>query len=157
MDAEFLDKKIEKDFYNDLPGFVCESLDSIIKKYGDQPWFLEAWNEYRNHVLESSMDDVRMPGFVFKKYIDNKIEHSDLFANDDYYVLIGGNENYIRNIQSSIWGNKSNAAISTDKYIRIAFKTQDPELRTNWITHNMMLIPFSRFVAASPALLTHMF
>ena len=55
MDAEFLDKKIEKDFYNDLPGFVCESLDSIIKKYGDQPWFLEAWNEYRNHVLESSM------------------------------------------------------------------------------------------------------
>ena len=46
MDAEFLDKKIEKDFYNDLPGFVCESLDSIIKKYGDQPWFLEAWNEY---------------------------------------------------------------------------------------------------------------
>ena len=39
----------------------------------------------------------------------------------------------------------------------ITFKTQDPELRTNWITHNMMLIPFSRFVAASPALLTHMF
>lgn len=82
---------------------------------------------------------------------------SDLFANDDYYVLIGGNESYIRNIQSSIWANRHNAAISADKYIRIAFKTQDPELRTNWITHNMMLIPFSRFVAASPALLTHMF
>ena len=91
--------------------------------------------------------------------IENVYENdsSDLFANDDYYVLIGGNENYIRNIQSSIWGNRFNAAISTDKYIRIAFKTQDPELRTNWITHNMMLIPFSRFVAASPALLTHMF
>ena len=34
MDAEFLDKKIEKDFYSDLPGFVCESLDSIIKNMG---------------------------------------------------------------------------------------------------------------------------
>ena len=42
MDAEFLDKKIEKDFYSDLPGFICESLDGIIRKYGDQPWFLEA-------------------------------------------------------------------------------------------------------------------
>ena len=86
MDAEFLDKKIEKDFYSDLPGFVCESLDSIIKKYGDQPWFLEAWNEYRNHVLESNIDDMKMPGFVFKKYIDNKIEHSDLFANEEYTI-----------------------------------------------------------------------
>ena len=68
MDAEFLDKKIEKDFYNDLPGFVCESLDRIIRKYGDQPWFLKAWNEYRRHVLESNMDDMKMPGFIFKKY-----------------------------------------------------------------------------------------
>ena len=86
MDAEFLDKKIEKDFYNDLPGFVCESLDRIIRKYGDQPWFLKAWNEYRSHVLESNMDDMKMPGFVFKKYIDNKIEHSDLFANEEYTI-----------------------------------------------------------------------
>lgn len=86
MDAEFLDKKIEKDFYSDLPGFVCESLDGIIRKYGDQPWFLEAWNEYRNHVLESNIDDMKMPGFVFKKYIDNKIEHSDLFANEEYTI-----------------------------------------------------------------------
>ncbi len=86
MDAEFLDKKIEKDFYSDLPGFICESLDGIIRKYGDQPWFLEAWNKYRAHVLETNIDDVRTPGFIFKTYINPEIEHSELIANEEYTV-----------------------------------------------------------------------
>lgn len=57
------------DFYDNLPGFVCEQLDDLIKKYENEEWFKEAWEEYRQHVLSSSMDDVKMPGFVFNKYL----------------------------------------------------------------------------------------
>jgi len=63
-------KKINKDFYNDLPGGVCIILDSFIKKYGDKEWFDKAWEEYRQHIKESSMDDMKMPGYVFGKYIN---------------------------------------------------------------------------------------
>lgn len=60
---------INKDFYNDLPGMVCEVCDQMISKYGKEPWFEKAWNEYRQHVLDSSMNEVKMPGFIFNKYI----------------------------------------------------------------------------------------
>lgn len=59
---------INKDFYDDLPGMVCEQLDNLIEKYEKETWFGTAWEDYRQHVLTSSMDDVRMPGFVFNKY-----------------------------------------------------------------------------------------
>ena len=35
-------------------------------------WFEKAWEEYRQHVLSSSMDDMKMPGYVFNKYIEGK-------------------------------------------------------------------------------------
>lgn len=60
---------MNKDFYNDLPGGVCIILDSYIKKYGKEEWFQEAWEKYREHVKNSDMDDMRMPGYVFAKYI----------------------------------------------------------------------------------------
>ena len=63
-------KKYTKDFYNDLPGGVCIILESFITKYGDKEWFDKAWEEYRQHVKESSIDDMRMPGYVFAKYIN---------------------------------------------------------------------------------------
>lgn len=71
---EFIDENsnvesIEKDFYNDLPGMVCVELDNIIKKYRKEKWFHQAWEEYRGHVTSTGMDEVKMPGFVFKKYI----------------------------------------------------------------------------------------
>lgn len=74
-----------------------------------------------------------------------------LFNDDEYYMLIGGNESFIKNIQKSFWN--QNIFDSRD-YIRIQFKTQDPDLRTRKIEHNMILVPLSRFVIASPALLT---
>ena len=48
---------MNKDFYNNLPGLMCETLDKLIE-------------EYRQHILNSSIDDMRMPGYVFNKYIN---------------------------------------------------------------------------------------
>ena len=61
---------MNKDFYNNLPGMVCIMLDELIEKYGKQEWFEKAWEEYRQHILNSSMDDMKMPGHVFNKYIN---------------------------------------------------------------------------------------
>ena len=60
---------MNKDFYNELPGCVCEIIDSYIEKYGKEVWFEDAWEEYRKHVLKSNMDNMRMPGYVFNEYI----------------------------------------------------------------------------------------
>lgn len=63
--------EVNKDFYEKLPNAVPQLLDNIIEKYQDREWFEEAWNDYRSHVLESQLSDVRMPGVSFKKYIKN--------------------------------------------------------------------------------------
>lgn len=61
--------KVNKDFYDDLPGGVCIILDGLIKKHGKEEWFKKAWEEYRQHVLNSDIEDMKMPGYVFSKYI----------------------------------------------------------------------------------------
>ena len=63
---------MNKDFYDNLPGMVCFILDELIEKYGKEKWFKNAWEEYRKHILLSSMDDMKMPGYVFNKYIDKE-------------------------------------------------------------------------------------
>ena len=66
---------IKKDHYARLPGVVCEVLDRIITKHSDEPWFNKAWNEYRNYVFKTSINNMRMPGLIFKKYVDNDEEN----------------------------------------------------------------------------------
>jgi hypothetical protein len=66
--------EINKDFYNDLPSMVCEQLDkTFIPKFERELWFDQAWEEYRQHVKTSSMDDVKMPYAIFKKYLESSI------------------------------------------------------------------------------------
>lgn len=60
---------LNKDFYKDLPGAICLTLNKLISEYGDEEWFENAFNEYREHVLNSDIDDMRMPGYIFNKYI----------------------------------------------------------------------------------------
>ena len=62
---------LNKDFYDRLPSFVCEKLDDFyIEKYEKEPWFEQAWEEYRTYVLGvDDIFDIKMPGFVFNKYI----------------------------------------------------------------------------------------
>lgn len=72
---EFIDEtsepsKLNKDFYNDLPSMVCEQLDDhFIPKYGKEDWFEKAWEEYRQHIKDSTMDTMCMPAHIFQKYI----------------------------------------------------------------------------------------
>lgn len=76
---------LNKDFYDDLPGGVCAMLDDIAKEYGHADWFLEAWNKYRDHVLESDIDNMMMPGYIFGDYIKEKNDFSkDLVKNSAY-------------------------------------------------------------------------
>jgi len=75
---EFIDEtsepsKLNKDFYNDLPAMVCIDLDDIwVPKYSKEEWFEKAWEEYRQHIKTSSMDNMKMPGFIFNKYLSQK-------------------------------------------------------------------------------------
>lgn len=62
---------MNRDFYEKLPSEVCELLDDkIIPKFQNEVWFTKAWEEYRQHILGcESLEEQRMPGFIFKKYI----------------------------------------------------------------------------------------
>ena len=77
MNFEFINNKLNKDFYDDLPGSVCIELDQIAHEYYKESWFLKAWEEYREHVLNTKMTDVKTPSYIFDKYIDGEISHSD--------------------------------------------------------------------------------
>jgi hypothetical protein len=69
IDETSVPEMLNKDFLNDLPGIVCVQLDDLATKYGGEEWFATAWEEYRQHVKTSSMDIVKMPGFVFNKFL----------------------------------------------------------------------------------------
>ena len=72
---EFIDEtseplKLNKDFYNDLPSMVCEVLDkTFIPKYGKEEWFEKAWEEYRQYIKKTPMMEMKMPMFIFKKFL----------------------------------------------------------------------------------------
>ncbi len=64
------ESKLNKDFYNDLPSMGCMELDDFwINNYLQEDWFEKAWNEYREHIFNSTMDDMKMPAYVFKNYV----------------------------------------------------------------------------------------
>ena len=65
---------MNKDFYNELPGMVCSILEELIEKYSKEEWFEKAWEEYREHILNSDMDDMKMPGAIFNKYLGDSNE-----------------------------------------------------------------------------------
>ena len=67
-----MEKKINKDFYDKLPGFICETLENLINQYSQEEWFEKVWEEYRQHILTSNMDNMKMPGYVFNKYVGGK-------------------------------------------------------------------------------------
>ena len=64
------DTDLTKDFYNELPGMVCVILDELKDDYGKEEWFPEAWHEYRQHVLSATMDAMKMPWAIFRKYVE---------------------------------------------------------------------------------------
>lgn len=77
MDYKFINEKLNKDFYEVLPSSASDSLEDIIKKYYNTDWFIHSWAEYREHVLSNDISAIRMPGYIFNKYIneDDALEH----------------------------------------------------------------------------------
>jgi hypothetical protein len=73
---------INKDFYKYLPSMVCVILDDkIIPTYTNEEWFEKAWEEYRQHILNSSMDDMKMSMFTFGKYVAPKENKTNIKSN----------------------------------------------------------------------------
>jgi len=76
---------MNKEFYNKLPACICVCLDNIYLKHSDKPWFEEAWDRYAYHVESSDMDTLRMPGYIFNRYINkNEFEHNDDIMDNGY-------------------------------------------------------------------------
>lgn len=81
---------IDKDFYDKLPEWVTYNLDNMDKKFYGRPWFEEAWQKYRDHVMNSEMKNIRAPGYVFNDYIkkDKDLNPADVRygLEGDYYL-----------------------------------------------------------------------
>lgn len=83
------DGAIDKDFYEKLKSWIREELDGLERVLYSKPWFGEAWQKYRKHVLDNKKKDIREPGYIFKEYINNdesltqeELEH--LWVSDGY-------------------------------------------------------------------------
>lgn len=115
LDAKGSIKIIKRDFFDDLPRAVCEVLDNISWRWRNYDWFEEAWNKYRDHVINSSANGlaIKAPGFIFNDYIDeqvkqdflnregNEILHSDLYLDELFHFGIKGQKWGIRRYQNS--------------------------------------------------------
>lgn len=98
---EFINSKLEKDFYDQLPTNVCMIIDNLIMNHADEKWFIKAYGEYRNHVLETNPNEMRMPGFIFNQYLDdnNKISHSLIIDSYSSEECFDGIKKYIDALQ----------------------------------------------------------
>lgn len=71
-------KCINQDFYEDLPPQLRAIMDNLRWTYRNQPWFEEAWEKYRKHVLDAGLGGkIKMPGFVFNEYIDRYVDEQE--------------------------------------------------------------------------------
>lgn len=69
---------VNDDFYKDLPCQVINIMDNIRWQYRNEPWFKEAWEKYRKHVLDAGLGGkIKMPGFVFDEYIDKYVDNQE--------------------------------------------------------------------------------
>ena len=81
---------IDKDFYDKLPEWFAYTLDNLDKSFYGKSWFEEAWQKYRDHVMNSEMKNIRAPGYVFNEYIkkDHELNPAEVRygLEGDYYV-----------------------------------------------------------------------
>lgn len=79
-------EKYNTDFYDRLPGMICEVLEAIKAEYEDRSWFERAWKSYRKHVLScKDIEDMKMPGYIFNSYIEtdeNEVKYEQLSFDD---------------------------------------------------------------------------
>ena len=73
---------LKRDFLNDLPEYIRNVMCNVECRWDNEPWFEEAWNKYRDHVLESIKNGTipKGPGVVFNDYINDAIDEDFLEA-----------------------------------------------------------------------------
>ena len=73
---------LKRDFLNDLPEYLREILERTRYHWQEEPWFEEAWNKYRTHVIESTNAGKipQGPGVIFNDYINAAIDEDFLEA-----------------------------------------------------------------------------
>ena len=73
-------KIIKRDFFDSLPEAVVEVLRSMSYRWKRYDWFEEAWNKYRDHVLDATSKNlpIKAPGYIFNEYIDEQIKEDFL-------------------------------------------------------------------------------
>lgn len=67
---------VKDDFERCLPSYVREALDRCRWSWNNEEWFIKAYEEYRSYVLKAAAanEEIKGPGVVFNKYIDETIE-----------------------------------------------------------------------------------
>lgn len=100
-------KNINRDFFQDLPYQICNMLDELCWTYKDQPWFEEAWEKYRKHVLDAGLGGkIKMPGFVFNEYIDKYVYEQEKKMKKELVHMDSCNieELYHHGVKGQKWG-----------------------------------------------------
>lgn len=144
-DAKGSIKVIKRDFYDDLPRAVCEVLDSISWRWRNHDWFEEAWNKYRDHVINASAGGlaIKAPGFVFNDYIDDQVKqdflnredaevmHSDADLTELFHYGIKGQKWGVRRFQNSdgTLTEEGKLRYNPDGSVKDPAKMTDEELR----------------------------
>lgn len=59
---------LDKDFYDKVNDSIKASLESLIDTFGNEDWFPEAWNRYREYVL-STTSSINPPSYTFNLYV----------------------------------------------------------------------------------------
>lgn len=69
-------KTIQTDFMENLPEYIRRAVDEARWSWKSYPWFEEAWDKYRSHVLQAVENGttIKGPGFIFNDYIDEQVE-----------------------------------------------------------------------------------
>lgn len=70
---------INADFYRYIPAWMRDQVKMLYSQYFHREWFNEAFNTYRNVILDDVKngkygDKVHMPGYVFNKYLRREFE-----------------------------------------------------------------------------------
>lgn len=100
-------RPLNQDFYEDLPQQLRAIMDNLRWTYRNQPWFEEAWEKYRKHVLDAGLGGkIKMPGFVFNEYIDRYVDEQEKRRNKElvHMETCDIEELYHHGIKGQRWG-----------------------------------------------------
>ena len=99
------------DFYAYIPAYMKSKLTMKTNLYGNEPWFKEAWEEFRKIALTSPMKDIPDPDRFFEKAeldsmpsVEPSNEKSPRYDSwQEYDISLPGEEEYIVRATGELW------------------------------------------------------